>query len=218
LIFPRGLSHVEPSSNRRSCDRPFGADIVPVRRGSAGPGGHAARLPQQVARMRQRVARMRAPPAIPDGRPRILRFTNGQRSSVRRLMSWSNRSMRVRSSTSRGFRFRPAFPCLVWRAWPMPTSHNYSGAWQNRWRRIRRRRQCFRSDGAPKSIPAAPIARSATFLSAFPRMSSTGASACSAATILEYARRSICTASSFAPCCRRPGKAHRRRLSGCGAF
>jgi len=30
LIFPRGLTHVEPSSSRRSCDRPFRADIVPV--------------------------------------------------------------------------------------------------------------------------------------------------------------------------------------------
>ncbi len=36
----------------------------------------------------------------------------------------------------------------------------------------------------------------------------------------KYSRRAyrICTASSFAPCCRRPGKAHRRRLSGFGVL
>jgi hypothetical protein len=137
-------------------------------------------------------------PAIPDGRPHILRVTSGQRSSARRSTSWSNRSMLARSLTSRCFPFQPAFQSLVWRGWPTPTWRSHSGEWQNRWRRIRRRHQLFRSNGAVGSILAAPIERSATFLSTFPRMNSTGASGCSAAI--------ICTASSFAPCCRRVGK------------
>lgn len=56
----------------------------------------------------------------------------------------------------------------------------------------------FRSGGAARNIPAVPIGRSATFLSTFPRMNSTGGSGYSATTILESARPSICTASSFA--------------------
>jgi methionyl-tRNA formyltransferase len=52
---------------------------------------------------------------------------------------------------------------------------------------------------AAANTPAAPIGRSATFRSIFQRKNSTGASRCSAATISESRRPSICTASSFAP-------------------
>ena len=45
----------------------------------------------------------------------------------------------------------------VWRGWPMPISRNYSGAWQSRWRPIRKRRPRVRSNGAAGNIPAAPI-------------------------------------------------------------
>jgi hypothetical protein len=41
-----------------------------------------------------------------------------------------------------------------------------------------------------------------------PRTNSTAAFGCSAATISESVRRSICTASNFAPCCRKRRRAH----------
>jgi Formyl transferase len=97
------------------------------------------------------------------------------------------------------FPFRPTFPCLVWRGLLMRTWPNCSGAERNRLRQIRSHRRRFRSNGAAANTPAAPIGRSATFRSIFQRKNSTGASRCSAATISESRRPSICTASSFAP-------------------
>jgi hypothetical protein len=50
-------------------------------------------------------------PITPGGHLHILRFTSGRPNSVRPSMSWSRKSMRDRSSMSRGFPSLPIFRC-----------------------------------------------------------------------------------------------------------
>ena len=141
------------------------------------------------------------PPGYPGWAP-ALRFTSGQRSSARRSMSWSNGSMRARSSASpfsdpgRHFRRRPGGTGLCP---PRATilAHGQIA--------------CHGSEAAAgtplqwgsRNIPAAPTGRSATFLSTFGMNSRSPPSGVSAATISRICPTiNLHGIRDFAPCCR----------------